>query len=162
MARLLLVGPIEDNDPVPRRVLEQLNRDNRVHQAGMDWDTPPLYSAMDIVILPTYREGFPNVPLEAAAMELPVVATAIPGCIDAVEDGHTGRLVKPRDSEQLERGIRYYLDAPGLRDLHGRSGRKRALRDFRQDSIWEAIYDEYQRLLGASAVKWARVGEKAQ
>ena len=59
---------------------------------------------MDFVILPTYREGFPNVALEAAAMELPVLATSVTGCVDAVVDGVTGMLVPARDSAPWNRG----------------------------------------------------------
>src|SRR5690606_1224468 len=95
---LLIVGPFEPQDPVPEAVARRLREDPRIHPVGLDWNTPPLYTAMDVVALPSYREGFPNVPLEAAAMELAVVATRIPGCVDAVVDGCTGTLVPPRDS----------------------------------------------------------------
>ncbi len=147
MLHLLIVGPFEPQDPVPQDVEHLLRGDSRIHLAGMDWDTPPLYTAMDILTLPTYREGFPNTPLEAAAMQLPVVATLIPGCIDAVQDDVTGILVPPRDAQALAKAIRTYLHDPELRQQHGQAGRDRVLREFRQEAIWEAFYQEYVKLL---------------
>lgn len=146
-AHLLMVGPFEPQDPVPAEVELTLRSDPRVHLVGMDWDTPPLYAAMDLVALPTYREGFPNVPLEAAAMELPVVATDIPGCVDAVGRGETGLLVPARDADALASALELYLAEADLRRRHGLAGRDRVLCEFRQEAIWEAIYDEYVRLL---------------
>jgi glycosyltransferase involved in cell wall biosynthesis len=144
---LLLVGPFEPQDPVPAGTERLLREDSRVHLAGMDWNTPPLYAAMDLVALPTYREGFPNVPLEAAAMRLPVVATRIPGCVDALADGVTGLLVPPRDATALRDALARYLDDPELRLLHGAAGRERVLQEFRQEAIWAALHAEYRRLL---------------
>ena len=144
---LLVVGPFESQDPLPPEVENVLRTDSRVHLTGMDWETPPLYAAMDVVVLPTYREGFPVVPMEAAAMELPVVATEVPGCVDAVQDGVTGTLVPPRDAAALTEAIRRYLVDPELRRKHGRAGRERMLREFRQEDIWAELYAEYTRLL---------------
>lgn len=144
---LLVVGPFEPQDPVPPQVEALLRGDPRIHLTGMVDNTPPLYTAMDIVALPTYREGFPNIPLEAAAMALPVVATRIPGCVDAVEDGVTGTLVPPRDAAALAKAIHMYLEDPALRRTHGLAGRKRVLRDFRPEAMWEALHQEYVRLL---------------
>ena len=146
-AHLLLIGPFEPQDPVPAETESMLRNDPRVHLAGMDWNTPPLYAAMDVVALPTYREGFPNVPLEAAAMGLPVVATRIPGCTDAVADGETGMLVPARDADALREALRCYLDDPALRSRHGAAGRERVLHEFRQEAIWEALYQTYLELL---------------
>jgi glycosyltransferase involved in cell wall biosynthesis len=102
---------------------------------------------MDLLVLPTYREGFPVVPLEAAAMGLPIVATRIPGCVDAILDGATGALVPARDAVALQQAMAGYLRDPELRRRHGRAARQRVLRDFRQEAMWEALHAEYSRLL---------------
>jgi glycosyltransferase involved in cell wall biosynthesis len=144
---LLIVGPLEEQDAIPQDVVDFLRQDPQVRLVGEDWDTPPLYAAMDLVVLPTYREGFPNVPLEAAAMGLPVVATRVPGCVDAVADGVTGLLVPARDPAALGEALQAYLGEPGLRHRHGAAGRDRVLREFRQEVLWAGLHAEYRRLL---------------
>lgn len=148
-ARLLLVGPWEAADAVRPATRAALEADPSVHLAGEDWNTPPLYAAMDLVVLPTYREGFPNVLLEAAAMERPVVATRVPGCVDAVQEGVTGALVPARDAAALGDAMAAALADPGLRLAQGRAGRARVLRDFRREAIWAALAGEYEALLRA-------------
>lgn len=144
---LLLLGPFEPQDPVPKEVETLFRNDPRIHLAGTVADMPPYYLAMDVLTLPTYREGLPGVLLEAAAMELPVVATRIPGCVDAVIDGLTGSLVPPCDSQALAAGIAAYLAMPSLRRQHGLAGRQRVLSEFRREAIWQSRYDLYVRLL---------------
>jgi glycosyltransferase involved in cell wall biosynthesis len=144
---LLIVGPFEPQDPLPVEVEALLRSDPRVHLAGECGNVAPLYAAMDLLVLPTYREGLVIVALEAAAMELPIVATRIPGCVDAVQDGVTATLVPVRDAVALEAAVRRYLGDPELRRRHGQAGRQLVLRDFAQPVLWEALYQEYTRLL---------------
>lgn len=144
---LLVVGAYEDGDPVPRAVVETLEADPRIHLVGQTADVVGCYAAMDVVTLPSYREGLNGVLLEAGAMQLPAVASNIPGCSDVVVDGVTGRLVPPRDGPALAAAIQEYLDCPALREAHGRAARERILREFRQEAIWEAVADEYRRLV---------------
>jgi glycosyltransferase involved in cell wall biosynthesis len=143
----LLVGDAEPHDPLPPNVLAQLRSDPRVHWTGWVDDLPELYGAMNLLVLPSYREGFPVVALEAAAMALPIVATRVPGCIDAVEDGITGVLVEPCDPTALAEAIRNYLLDPQRRKRHGEAARQRALRDFQPARIWHAVKAEYLSLL---------------
>jgi glycosyltransferase involved in cell wall biosynthesis len=144
---LLLVGLHEMQDPIPAEIDRTLHNDPRVHFLGEQRNTPPLYAIMDVLALPTYREGFPNVLLEAAGMKVPIVATQVPGCTDAVQDGVTGMLVPPCDAGRLAGAIQTYLKDPELRRAHGSAARDWVLRDFRPEGIWQAVYQEYVRCL---------------
>jgi glycosyltransferase involved in cell wall biosynthesis len=144
---LLAVGPLEDHAPIPDEIAEMLRSDPRVHLTGRVVDAAPYYTAIDVLVLPTYREGLPTVLLEAAAMEVASVATRVPGCIDAIVDGKTGTLVPLGDVIALDEAIRKYLENPDLRQAHARAARQRVLQEFRQEVIWEALVDEYRDLL---------------
>jgi glycosyltransferase involved in cell wall biosynthesis len=149
-AFLLLVGPFEDGDPLPLRVREGLVSDPRVKVTSTGWgQAAPLYSAMDIIGFPSLREGFPNVPMEAAAMGLPVVAARVGGSTDAVVDGETGLLVEPRDAPALANALARLMKDPALAQTLGAQGRKRALADYRPEGIWAAQVEWYRALLGA-------------
>lgn len=145
-ARLLLIGPSEDEDPLPANLRKTLESDPRVHLTGVAWDTPSLYAAMDVLCLPSHREGFPNVVLEAAAMQLPVVASDVPGVIDAVRDGQTGTLVRVRDAAALGAALARYVADPALRTTHGACGRRWVLGSFTQERIWAALDQCYRSL----------------
>ena len=148
---LLVVGGKEAEDPLPPEVLERLAGDPRVHLTGAVPDTSALYGAMDVVTLPSYREGLPNAALEAAATELPIVATDIPGCVDAVQDGVTGTLVPVRDAGALQDALARYLADPELRRAHGGAARRRVLTEFGQEELWTAIGSEYRALIAERA-----------
>lgn len=155
-AHLLIVGPLEPQDPIAPEVHDQLSRDPRVHLVGATRDTPRIYAAADVVVLPTYREGFPNVPLEAAAMRRPVVATRIPGCVDAIDDGVTGTLVPAKDPDSLADAMLAYRSA-ALRETHGLAGRERVLAAFARERIWAALADTYAAHASASASPRGRI-----
>jgi len=146
-ARLLIVGPLDDTDPVPPRTMALLREDPRVALVGPDWDVTPYMAAMSLLVLPTHREGLGNVLLEAGAMELPVVATRITGCVDAVVDGRTGTLVPPKDPAALAEAIAAYLGSAPLRARHGAAARERLLRHFSQGVVWKATHQEYETAL---------------
>ena len=153
-AHLLLIGPFESEDAISAHRRAELENDPRVHLTGLSWDTPALYAAMDVFCLPSYREGFPNVVLEASSMRLPVVATRIPGSVDAVSHGVTGTLVPVRDAGALEEALARYAADPALRARHGAAGREAVLRSFAQERIWAALLQYYRTStsrIGASA-----------
>ena len=142
-AYLLIVGPDEANDPVAPEILEALKSDARVRLTGPDWYPAPLYALMDVLCMPSHREGCPNVALEAAAMELPVVAFRVPGVVDAVESGTTGELVDPLSAPQIAAAISKYFRQPSLRQQHGRAGRRRIHEFFAREKVWTALTKFY-------------------
>ena len=91
--RLLLVGSFEKGDPLPPSVRRAIEEDPRIVCTDFVDDTSIHYHIMDVLALPSYREGFPTVALEASAAEKPVVAAAVTGTLDAVVTGMTGILV---------------------------------------------------------------------
>lgn len=146
-AHLVMVGGEELHDVVGPEVLRGLREDPRAHLPGHDWETPPLYATMSVLALPTYREGFVVTALEAAAMEVPVVVSNVPGCIDAVVDGETGTLVPVNDWRAVYRAVARYLRDPQLRRCHGVQARERVLRDYRPRLLWEELLLAYRGVL---------------
>lgn len=144
---LVVVGGFESGDPVPEGVRKVLETGERIHLTGRVSNMPEVYRMIDVLLLPTYREGLPNVLLEAAAMEKPVVATRVTGCVDAVLDGITGLLVPARDAGALAEAALTYIENPELRLNHGRAGRKWVLKQFVPEIIWDELRKEYDRLV---------------
>ncbi|MGD0015523.1 MAG: sugar transferase [Bryobacteraceae bacterium] len=148
---LLCCGEFEPQDPVPAEVRECLQSDPRVHFSdGFVADMPPVYAALDVCVLPTYREGLPTVALECAAMEVPLVATRVPGCTDAIRDGVTGLLVEAQSADALSRAIARLLRDPRLGKELGRAAREFVRARFSEEIVFARLLDEYRRLLGES------------
>ncbi len=145
-AQLVLVGPLEERDALSPETVARLNGDG-VRSLGFQADPAPFLAAADVLVLPSHREGFPNVPLEAAAMELPVVSTTVPGCRDAVERDVTGLLVEPGDAEGLRRAMLRYAQSAQLRRQHGTAGLARVQARFRREVVTEAVMGLYAREL---------------
>lgn len=147
-ARLLLVGPWEREDAVPARCRRYLESDpsiilpGRVEQGAAG----RCYRLMEVLWLPSLgSEGLPSALLEGALCDVPGVASAVVGCIDAITDGVTGRLVPPGNAEALARAAMEYLRNPALARAHGAAGRERVLGYFRPEPIWERLLAEYAR-----------------
>jgi len=141
------VGRFEDGEPVPWKVRQAIEGDAQIILPGFVTDTTPYYHLMDVLALPSYREGFPNVVLEAHAAGKPVVAFRATGSVDAVVDGVTGILVSIGDVQGLARALELLVQHKTLNAEMGRAGRERVRREFPQERIWKALAQEYAGLL---------------
>lgn len=146
--RLLLLGDFEDGDPVPANLVRRMKGDDHIVMPGFVSDTAPYYRLMNVLAFPSYREGFPNVPLEAAASCVPTVGFRVTGTMDALEDGKTGILVEARDVDAFAEALCRILENPALQKEMGCAARTRVVNDFRQPVLWDALLREYQYLLG--------------
>ncbi len=149
-AHLLLVGAIDQTAPVGAGVLAAIDAHPRVHAVGFLEDVRSAMAAADVLVLPSYREGFPNAVLQAGAMALPVIATDINGCNEVIEPGFNGWLVPPRDAPALQVAMREAIHASGDTRLHmGQRARVRIQQRFEQHEHWERMVQFYQGLLSA-------------
>jgi glycosyltransferase involved in cell wall biosynthesis len=146
-ASLLLIGSYEQGNAIDPEVRARIAAGLDIVAIPFQHDIAPYYLAMDVFVLPTYREGFPNTVLEAQAAERPVVTTQATGAIDSVLDGSSGILVPIGDSRALADAIVNLLANPDLGRRMGQVGRKRVEQEFRQEIVWSELVDLYQELL---------------
>lgn len=151
-ARFVLIGePDPGNlDSLSWEDIEKHVQRGVVLAPGWQQDVASWLAITDIFVLPSYREGTPVAVLEAMAMGLPVVATDVPGCREAVIPGETGYLVPPRDADGLMRAIEQLIEDPDLRRQMGQAGRKRAVERFAVERIVEQYLNLYEELLQIS------------
>ncbi len=158
---LLLLGDFEAQDAISPGTRGMLEADPRVRIVGWQDDVVPYLLASDVQCLPSHREGFGMVLIEAAALEVPVVASRITGCRDAVADGVTGLLVEPRDAAGLKAALERLLRDPRLRRRMGAAGRRWVQDRFGHELVLEGLMDEYRRLMERRLRRRHRWGARA-
>lgn len=147
---LLIVGDYEPRDRPVQEVIDRIEHHPQVVRTGWQEETARYYGAMDFLVLPSRREGFANVLLEAQAAGLAVVATDIEGCRDAVQSGVTGLLVPPGSASALGEAIEQLAGNADQRRRMGEAGREWVVERFEQGKIWALYRQHYLRML-----RWA-------
>lgn len=149
---VLLIGSQLSSDPEPFQTelierIHTLGIEKHVTLTGERQDIPELLGLLDIFTLPTFtHEGLPRSILEAMSMSLPVVATDIRGCREAVVHGKTGVIIPPKNSEKLASALRTLLVNPALRQSYGEAGRQRVEAEYDERFVFQRLGDFYQEL----------------
>jgi len=157
-ARFVLVGdaPTENPASIARNLLEAWKAEGVVEFWGFRSDMPEVFGQSHIVVLPSYREGFPKALIEASACGRAVVTTDVPGCRDAIRADETGRLVPVRDSAALAAALRGLIEDSQTRLRMGAAGRALAERAFSADQVARRHLDIYRGLSSAGAPSFER------
>jgi len=144
----VVVGPSDDDkaDGITENDMREAARGANLTFLGMRQDVDACYTAFDLFVLASHREGFPRAAMEAAALGLPVVATDIRGCRQVVDDGVNGVLVPPRDATRLAAAIETVATDSALRLRMGDAGRVKAHRDFDQQRCIDITLATYADL----------------
>jgi len=165
-ARLLLVGGAKfvsaatryDNEAYLARLralVVDAGLEDRVVWLGEREDVPEIVRALDVLLLPSWEEPFGRAVVEALALEVPVVATAVGGPREIVEDGCEGYLVAPREPQAWAEAIRRVLESPDRGATMGRAGRSRVEREFTFSQHARKLLDVYRRAGEPSAERRA-------
>lgn len=140
-AKLLLVGPIEERDSISDYSKNRISSDRSIIFTDFVIDASPYFSMMSVFVLPTYREGFPTVSLEASSMSLPVVVTKATGCTESILENETGFFITNEPQDIAEK-ISFYLENNKIAQQHGEQGRLFVQENFEQTKIWDIISEK--------------------
>ena len=146
--RLVLVGRREDNlDPVSQKTLDRIERGEGIEAVGGQHDVRPFYAEADALVFPSYREGFPNVVIEAGAMGLPSIVTDINGAREIIIDGQNGVIVPPRDEQALYLAMKHFVEHPDQIASLARNARPLIASRYEQGYVRQCLYDFYHEIL---------------
>jgi glycosyltransferase involved in cell wall biosynthesis len=145
--RLILVGNFEEKlDPVMPVVRQIIFKNERIVFAGWQDDIRPYLAASDVFVFPSYREGFPNVVLQAGAMGLPCIVTDINGSNEIIYDRVNGLIIPPRDKDALWKAMRFMIMNEAVsKEMAGRS-RDFIVKRYNRRFVWDKLLQLYHNL----------------
>lgn len=147
--KLLLIGEYEDHlDPLLPETMENIKTNSNIIFTGWVDDVRPYFAISNCLAFPSYREGFPNVVLQAGAMKLPCIVTNINGCNEIISQPDNGIIIPVKNTEALHNAMKSMLSL--TKEEHAKMGeasRNRIVSKFEQQFVWNALLNEYQNLL---------------
>ena len=142
---LLLVGPFEQElDPVKESILEVIRNHTKIFSVGYQEDVRPYLGVADILVFPSYREGFPNVVMQAGAMGLPSIVTDINGCNEIIEEGVNGTIIPVKDSIRLGKAMERMIIDQEWRKALKQNAREKITKKYDRRVFWNLLLEEYK------------------
>ena len=146
--KLLLVGGLEsDLDPLNPETLAEINQNKDIISAGFQQDVRPFFAISDALAFPSYREGFPNVVMQAGAMGLPSIVSDINGCNEIIVEGENGLIIPPKNVEKLKEKMLTLARDKNLYIKLKENSRRMIESRYEQSVVWNALLEEYEGLL---------------
>lgn len=147
-SKLLLVGPLEQElDPLSPDTLKEIETNRNIISVGFQKDVRPYFAISDALVFPSYREGFPNVVMQAGAMELPSIVSDINGCNEIIIENQNGVIIPVKDSERLQKEMEKMILDRDYYEALKKNARPMIEDRFEQSVIWNAILSEYNKLI---------------
>lgn len=144
--RLLLIGSEEpEYDPLPSKILEIIKQHPAINWEGWQSDIRPYLAASDVFVFPSYREGFPNVVIQAGAMELPCIVTNINGCNEIIKNGINGIIIPSKDIDALYQSMKITSDSK-IRQTMASNARNMIAERYEQQYVWRKLEEWYKTL----------------
>lgn len=148
-ARLILVGEREDAlDPLKKETIAEIENNKAIEAVGKKNDVRAWLLASDALAFPSYREGFPNVVIEAGAMNLPSIVTDINGSREIIIDGQNGVIIPSKDSDALYKAMKEFVENPEIVKKYSRNARALVASRFEQSYVRQCLKDYYKEILG--------------
>ena len=145
-SKLLLVGPYEsDLDKLSNQTQKIINTHTNIITTGFQADIRPYLAASNVFVFPSYREGFPNVVLQAVAMEVPCIVSDINGCNEIIQDGESGALVPPKQVQPLIEKMKNFFHQSQERKLYANRAKQFVQTHFERHQFWTYLLEEYKR-----------------
>ena len=146
--KLLLVGGLEsDLDPLNPETLAEINQNKDIISAGFQQDVRPFFAISDALAFPSYREGFPNVVMQAGAMGLPSIVSDINGCNEIIVEGENGLIIPSKNVEKLKEKMLTLAKDKNLYVKLKENSRRMIENRYEQSVVWNALLEEYEGLL---------------
>lgn len=146
--KLILVGSEErELDPLKPETIAEIEQNKNIFSVGFQKDVRPYFAISDALVFPSYREGFPNVVMQAGAMELPSIVSNINGCNEIIIEGENGLIVPAKSVIELKNAMQKILDNSELYVKLKSNSRRMIEERYEQSVVWNALLEEYKLLL---------------
>ena len=152
--KLLLVGGLEsDLDPLKSETIHEIDKNKNIISVGFQKDVRPYFAISHCLVFPSYREGFPNVVLQAGAMGLPSIVSNINGCNEIIQEGINGSIIPSKDRESLYKVMHKIISDEAWRKQLAGNARDIIVSHYEQKLVWDALLIEYKHLLIQKGIK---------